>query len=361
MKPLNISFVIEQTLGNKTYTANLKKSITPKLGVQPHWIEIPYEFSPWTSLLFPPYRNFAVRTSLRARRSLMGSKQLDAIFFQTQLTSLFSVSLMHKIPTIISTDVTPIGFDSLSKFYFQGDHRLAGNGPIDTLKHRIYQRAFNAASALTTWSDWARLSLINDYGIPSEKIHVIPPGINFEDWKASPRLPVDNRPIRILFVGGHFKRKGGDLLLKVWREQFRGCAELHLVTQANIPSEPGVYLYQGLQPNSLELRRLYAEADIFALPTLSDTFGIVLAEAGAAGLPVVSTSIAGIPEIVWHGESGLLCPSGDVNALAGALKQLIDNPEMRIEMGRKGREIVTAHFDADKNAKRLVELFRNFI
>lgn len=171
----------------------------------------------------------------------------------------------------------------------------------------------------------------------------------------APRAPHDG-PVRILFVGGDFNRKGGSLLLDAWRQHLRDRAELHLVTHSEITPEPGIHVYRGLKPNSPELQQLFAFADIFTLPTLGDTLGIVLAEAGAARLPAVSTSLAGIPEIVRHGESGLLCPPGDINALAAALSQLVDNPKMRTSMGMRAGEIVGAHFDTRKNTRRLLQL-----
>src|SRR5262249_19035790 len=101
---------------------------------------------------------------------------------------------------------------------------------------------------------------------------------------------------------------------------------------------------------------LYRRADIFCLPTRGDCLPMVLSEAGAAGLPLVSTAIAGIPEIVREGETGLVVPLDDVHALTRALGTLVDSPDLRRRLGESARRLVDEQFDADRNTRRLVEL-----
>jgi glycosyltransferase involved in cell wall biosynthesis len=81
----------------------------------------------------------------------------------------------------------------------------------------------------------------------------------------------------------------------------------------------------------------YREADLFTLPSSAESFGNVFAEALASGLPVVGTAIGGIPDLVEHGTNGLLVQPGDVNALAGAIRYLADDPELRREMAERNR------------------------
>ncbi len=87
----------------------------------------------------------------------------------------------------------------------------------------------------------------------------------------------------------------------------------------------------------LDLARLYASADVFCFPSTTDTFGQVLVEAGAAGLPVVAARAGGAPELVADWRTGLLVPRDDAPAFAGALLALADDPERRAEMGAAGR------------------------
>ena len=79
----------------------------------------------------------------------------------------------------------------------------------------------------------------------------------------------------------------------------------------------------------------------------------------AMELPVVSTRHSGIPEVVQDGVNGLLVPPGDAVALATALAQLLDDPELQVRLGKNGRQTVMAHFDLAANTERLLaELLR---
>jgi glycosyltransferase involved in cell wall biosynthesis len=200
--------------------------------------------------------------------------------------------------------------------------------------------------------------------VPEDKVTVIPPGVDSRWWtRLSPRREQPG-PVRILFVGGSLERKGGDLLLAAFRKlraesiSAPGQPEidLHLVTGQRLPPEPGVTVYNQMKPNSPELRDLYHQSDIFCLPTQADCLPMVLSEAGAAGLPVISTDLAGIPEIVHTGQNGLLIQPGCEEELVQALRTLIQQPALRLQMGAEGQKIVRRQFDAPDNAARLVEL-----
>ena len=134
--------------------------------------------------------------------------------------------------------------------------------------------------------------------------------------------------------------------------------ELHLVTKADVAPTPGVTVHRNLGPNSAELVALYHRSDVFCLPTRGDCLPMVLSEAGAAGLPTVSTAVAGIPEIVQDGKTGLVVPPGDRAALVRALQTLVDDPGLRLRLGIAAQAIVSRDFDAAKNVQRLAELLR---
>src|SRR6266487_732016 len=105
-------------------------------------------------------------------------------------------------------------------------------------------------------------------------------------------------------------------------------------------------------------------ADIFALASVtdrqgaSDVFPTVIIEAMAAARPVVSTRLAGIPESVIHGETGLLVSPGDTNGLSQALEQLIRDPELRARYSRAGRARIEQHFRIEHTVTPLVELLQ---
>ena len=112
-----------------------------------------------------------------------------------------------------------------------------------------------------------------------------------------------------------------------------------------------------------ELLDLYRHASVFALACRvvgdGDRDGIpnVLVEAMAVGLPVISTNVSGIPELIEHGVSGWLTPPKDVQALAAAIEELLNDAALRERLSRAAREQVCREFDAEVNVAALQQLF----
>jgi len=192
-------------------------------------------------------------------------------------------------------------------------------------------------------------------------VTVISPGVDVDLWQR-PDAPRTEGPLRVLFVGGNLQRKGGDLLIEAHRrlqnEAIIPPFELHLVTPERVGSEPGLVVHNGLSANSPELINQYHRADIFCLPTSGDCLPMVLAEAGAAGLPLISTCVAAIPSIVQHEETGLLIEPGDVDQLTDALRRLLIDDDLRLRLGKQARALVEREHSAATNAQRLVDVFR---
>ena len=107
-----------------------------------------------------------------------------------------------------------------------------------------------------------------------------------------------------------------------------------------------------------ELPEWYAWADIFCLPSFAEGLPVVLMEALLQGLAVVTTPIAGIPELVVDGRTGVLVPPGRVTPLADAIALLAGDPERRSRLGSAGRAAVERDFDASKGAASLGRLFQ---
>ena len=97
--------------------------------------------------------------------------------------------------------------------------------------------------------------------------------------------------------------------------------------------------------------------DIFILASLHEGFGIVILEAMAAGRPVVATSVGGIPEVVSHGQTGLLVPPGDAVALAGAIRSLLSDPDLARSLGASGRQLARERFSIDSVVRQHEDLY----
>jgi glycosyltransferase involved in cell wall biosynthesis len=356
-----LGFVLEQTLGHVTHSKNLQDIIGNDHTVSSTFVQIPFSQSD-RSRWVPGYSNWTIRAGHRTRqamRRLGGRHEVDTVFIHTQVLAVFTRRQMRTLPTVVSIDATPSQYDSLGPFYA---HKRASD-PVEWFKRWLNRSTFARAAHVVSWSDWGKESLIAEYGVPESKVTVIPPGVQVGRWsRPDGSLPPDEAVVRVLFVGGDLERKGGAVLLQAMREVRTALGgpgpriEVHLVTGAAVPPEEGVFVHSGLQPNSPELIELYHRAHIFCLPTLGDCLPMVLSEAGAAGLPLVSTRVGAIPEIVRDGETGLLVESGDVHALAAALSRLIANPALRHDLGSAAARLVRERFDAERNAHQLVQL-----
>ncbi|MBI4494748.1 MAG: glycosyltransferase family 4 protein [Chloroflexi bacterium] len=363
MTQIRAAFVMEQTLGHVTHFRNLRDAAAEYTDLLPTWLPIPFEVRGPACLLPLLGSNWSARASWRARRALglaLASTPHDALVFHTQVTALFSLDLVRRLPAIVSLDATPINYDRVGQPY---GHRPAGEGWLDRQKYRLNRQVFQAAAGLVTWSEWARRSLVDDYGVEAARVRVLAPGAAPAYFELGERRPGraapavgDERPLRLLFVGGDFHRKGGPLLLECLRAGLAERCELHLVTHEAVAPQRNVYLYRGLGPNSPELLRLFAQADVFVLPSLAECLAIVLMEATAAGLPVVTTDVGALGEAVRPGESGLLVPAGNAGALRQALEALVGDAQLRQRMGRAGHALARHKFDAQANNHALLDL-----
>ncbi len=360
-----IGFVIEQALGHVTHGQNLKKNVSMDAEIEAHWI-LPVWQKEGLAAKIPVYKsNWTVQAGLQARSQigkLQKSVPLDGLFFHTQVTAVLSQNWMRRFPSVVSLDATPLQYDRLGDFY---DHET-GPSWMESKKYELNVSCYQEARHLVTWSTWAKEGLVAEYGVAADKITVIPPGVNPSEWKRVSAQPFSpDNPVRILFVGGDLKRKGGKDLLEAYRRLRDSggetAVELHLVTKDKVEPEPGVFVYNNMQPNSPELKALFHQSHLFCLPSYGDCLPMALSEAGAASLPLVSTNVAAIPEIVRDGYSGYLVEPGDVDGLEDALHKLVADPVLREEMGENARKLVATTFDAEQNAQTLLELLKREI
>jgi glycosyltransferase involved in cell wall biosynthesis len=355
--PPRVAFVLEQTLGHITHSANLRGLLATNTDITPVFAPIDYDVTGVPARV-PGYGNWTIRAGLRARRAIRTIGRdgpLDAMFVHTQVPAILMPDLLRRTPTVVSLDATPIQYDELGEHY---DHATGGQR-VENLKLRANRACFARARAVVTWAEWTKRGLVDRYDVPADKITVIPPGVDVGRWSIGGGIErTDGGPVRVLFVGGDLARKGGRVLMDSVR-QLRNDGvpvDLDLVTRDDVTPEPGIDVHHGLGPNSARLIELYQRADVFCLPTFGDCLPMVLSEAGAVGLPLVSTDVGAISEIVRHERTGLLVPPHDAEALAAALGRLAGDAGTRRKLGDEAQRVVRAEYDAATNARRLVDL-----
>ena len=356
---LRIGFVMEENVGHTTWYQNLRGAVATLDSVEAQWVGTSlYNPDGLVERLpgVPGFVRGGARAYLDVRAGLRNWPR-DLLLFNTQKTAMFSQWDMLRTPTILMTDVTPIQYDRMGDLY---GHAAGDARPIRAIKHAANVLNFRLARAVVGWSTWTRDSLVSDYGVPPDRVRVIPPGVDTQEWRP-PELRLETDRVQLLFVGGNFVRKGGELLLDVFRESaMQDRADLHIVTRDSVEPMPGVKIHRNLTNNSPELLDLYRRADAFVLPTLADCFSIASIEAMAMGLPVVTTDMGGISDIVAHGITGYLISPGDRRELAGALDRLICDAPVRRAFGEAGRTRAVTRFDARVSASRLIDLAYEF-
>ncbi len=356
--------MIEAILGHMTHAANLHRLLPTQDILDATVCDLPFEVT-GLGRKVPIYRSeWTVRSAMLARRAIAAMYEhgeLDGLFIHTQVPAVLVRRWMRKLPTVVSLDATPLQIDELGEHYA---HRR-DNHYVEQAKWSAYRACFGRAVHIVTWSNWTKAGVVSGYDVEPDKVTVIPPGVTLSLWRGrNGTRRSDQGLVRILFVGGDLDRKGGHSLLRSFRrlrdEQIakgrEPRVELHLVTTEAVADQPGVTVHRELTPNSRALIDLYHRCDVFCLPTKGDCLPMVLSEAAAAGLPLVSTSVAAIPEIVRDGETGLTVPVGDELALTATLRRLIDDAELRARLGANARSLAERSYDAERNVRELARV-----
>jgi glycosyltransferase involved in cell wall biosynthesis len=240
---------------------------------------------------------------------------------------------------------------------------------------RGLDRKIEASAFAVMISEYNRRFLIERFGERiAPRMRVVHCGVDPDVFAPPVRRGREHQELRILCVASFREVKGHRFLIDACRLLGeRGVAfRCHLVGAGGLRrefarriAEAGLrdrIVLHGALPRP-EVLRMMHRCDVAVLPSNLERRGrregipVTLMEAMAAELPVVSSRLSGIPELVESGESGLLTPPGDAGAIADALEQLAARPKLRQQMGRAGREKVLMEFDLRRCAVRLAELF----
>ena len=199
------------------------------------------------------------------------------------------------------------------------------------------------------------------YGPLSVPLSVIPNGVDLEGFAPASGREPGRRPT-LLFVGA-YERKGLDVAIRALA-RLRHDAQLRAVGEgargrfARLAAQLGVGDRVHLEPPRGDIAAAFREADVFVFPTRYDPFGMVIAEAMATGLPVVTSAAAGAADLITDGVSGrIVTDPEDAASFAAALEDLLEAPETRHAMGRAARDAVR-EIGWDRIAARTLEVYR---
>lgn len=257
----------------------------------------------------------------------------------------------------------------------------------------IEKTAIEMADALIAVSEETKEDVLKHFNVDESKVKVIYNGINLQQYITTSETStldeygVDKSKPYVLFVGRITRQKGIIHLVNAIKyidadTQIVLCAGAPDTKEIGKEMEDAVSEVQKKRKNVIwidkmvtkeEIIQLYSHADVFCCPSIYEPFGIINIEAMACDTAVVASAVGGIKEVVVHNETGILIPVEQQNSapfepinpdkfardLADGVNKVINNPELRKSMAKKGRKRVEDHFDWIAIAKQVEELYKS--
>lgn len=246
-----------------------------------------------------------------------------------------------------------------------------------TWRARLYNQldrwSLPAAVKVITVSSPFREELISR-GVPAEKIDIVHNAIQ-PGWgcrrdaavalRDSLQIPPDHR---VLLIVGRLSREKDHATLLNAIASLVSVWKIHLVIVGEGPERPrieseirrlglsGCVTLTGQQPSA---EPYYGMADVAVLSSLSEGSPNALLEALAAGVPVVATSVGGIPEIAVHDETALLVPAADARRMAAAIQKVLEDSALTTRLTARGRQLIAGAFAPETRASRLAGIYRS--
>jgi glycosyltransferase involved in cell wall biosynthesis len=235
----------------------------------------------------------------------------------------------------------------------------------DRLKRNLYyylqriieRRTYRKFSVILANSLYTAQKAIQGYGLPEQKVKTVYLGLT----SPSPLEPIKmpGEPT-IIFVGGNFQRKGLPTLIEAVSIQKESSPDIRLHVIGEDRNQPALenrsrrldvqnnIAFHGRKANE-EVKRMMAGADMFAMPSLTEGFGLVYAEAMQAGIPVIATKEGGLKEVVQEKTEALFVKPGDPHELSVAIQSLVNDVELVSRLKRKGKSAI-ARLSVEKMA-----------
>lgn len=338
---------------------NISKRITDELGrrtwVSPNNVQM--RTHPWREII----RIALIKTGLSERLGLRQQQLVDWVYaalddhvakhhlqglaavyaYEDGAASTFhvakqqSILCLYDLPIPFYRKNQDIQMEEANKFPDLAPALQAVQEPAWKVERK--EQEIQLADHIFVASSFTKKSLL-DAGVQPEKISVIPYGAPIEYFR--PQTKTD-KLFRALFVGRVAPGKGVHYLLKAWQELQLSAAELLLVGINEFPKNwlsqyRDIFRYVPSVPHA-SLNQYYSSANVLVFPSLLEGFGLVLLEAMACGIPVITTNNTAGPDIITDGVEGFVVPIRDVEALKEKLEWCYCHPQQLAEMGRTAR------------------------
>ena len=274
------------------------------------------------------------------------------LFFTNQYAALLPVR--HAARTLIYGDCTNRQHAEIG--YGAGQ----SNATLKRLHPRHMKRLGAAGTTFLCLNRWYAAGAREEYELSENQIVYLPSGVNVLRYTPAPRAR-EGRP-NVLFIGTELQRKGGDFLARlIVDREFADVRWTSLTGSERLPEHPNLRQLPRVSPDSDALVEIYRNADLFVLPTRADSSPNVLIEAAACGVPAVATGIAGIPEIVRDGETGLLNDRDDYEGFRRNVLALVRDRERLSAYGAAARAHVEQNYSNDGHFDILLDALNRSI
>lgn len=234
------------------------------------------------------------------------------------------------------------------------------------------RKILDDANSVITISEYNKKYLVNEIGVKNQ-IEIIRCGIDLKKFNIINKQKSNER-IRLFTTARLVEKKGMEYLIRAMPTVKKaipnceliivGSGQLRLSLNRLIAElDAGKYIQLIGNVTDMKLLQFFQYADIFILPCIiandgdRDGIPVVLMEAMAMGLPVISTNVSGIPELIENGVSGVLVPPNNKNAIADAIINICLNKDLRIEMGKNGRKKIENEFNITYEIEKLIKVF----
>ena len=322
-----------------------------------------------------PVLSWPTRIGYRIRARLLGGgakKETTAAYIAAFRRSHATAVLAEYGPTGVATMEACRHLDIPLIVHFHGYD--ASVREVLEEHAKTYPLLFQEAAAIVAVSRAMERKLIS-LGAPAEKVHYNPCGINCDNFSGAD--PASAPPV-FLAVGRFIEKKAPHLTLKAFANVHRSVPEARLRMLGDGPllnecrklagelKIEDVVTFLGAQSPAVvqeEMRsaRCFVQHSIEAANGDCEGTPVGILEAGASGLPVVSTRHAGIADVIVEGETGFLVDEGDVDGMAKHMLQLAREPALALSLGRAARQRVQRHFSEQRSDRRLWEIIESCI
>jgi glycogen(starch) synthase len=309
-----------------------------------------------------------VRMAEFVQREWSNWEPVSVIHVHDWLTSFMGIALKHhyKIPMIATIHATEKG-------------RMNGviSSALSRMVHEAEWKLMYEAWRVIVCSTFMGRELERDFHLPSEKIDIIPNGIDIhtfdryqsEDLSLFRHMYASDEERLVFSVGRMVHEKGFHVLVSAAAEVLKAHPEVKFVVAGkgekledlrnrvwDLGIEENV-MFTGYVDEDTK-NRLYLVSDLAVFPSLYEPFGIVALEAMAAGCPVVVSNVGGLGEIVTDGVHGLVVPPGDPSALASAIVRVVENPALAKRWSENARRLVEESYDWLAIARKTLDVYR---